>query len=388
MPGSGQESVALYWDFENIHASLYDQINGSGAYRANRFLPQEPLVDVQGIIEFAASFGTVAINKAYCNWLSFSRYRNALLQGAVELIQLFPPGQSAKNGADIKLCLDLTEDMLRFPHISAIVIVGGDSDYMPVSHKVKAAGRTLVGLGSQTSTNQHWAKSCHEFRYYENLTLDSEAAEEQGGEVAGTRDLFPTQLADAGSPAVPTGPDELIRRAIARLSANSGDPWVMKAAIRPMVKRLDPTFNERSYGHTKFSDLLDSYDNLFEIRQAKSDHEVRIKERHGALSAPPTHLERRPASSETPTPAIDTGGQVERGTVKRVLAGYGFIARDAGEPDLFFHSSALRNCAFGDLSVGVDVEFAWAGIAAANNGDKPAATWVALLGGTSTESEN
>ena len=87
----------------------------------------------------------------------------------MELVQLFPPGGAAKNGADIKLCLDATEDIGRFAHIGTVIIVGGDSDFMPVSQKIKAAGRTLIGMGTRKSTNRHWAKSCHEFRYYENL---------------------------------------------------------------------------------------------------------------------------------------------------------------------------------------------------------------------------
>lgn len=163
------ESVALYWDFENLHAGLVDQQYGPGSYLANRFRPQDPLVDIAGIVEFALSMGPIAINRAFANWLSFARYRLALLQNAVELIQVFPPGANAKNGADIKLCLDVMDDMVRFPHIGTIVVVGGDSDYMPLSYKVKAAGRNLVGIGSRNTTNQHWARSCHEFKFYETL---------------------------------------------------------------------------------------------------------------------------------------------------------------------------------------------------------------------------
>ena len=110
--GSEEEaSVALYWDFENLHASLCEA-RQEGAYskQDNRFRVQEPLVDIQAVVELAASFGPIAINRAYCNWQYFSRYRDALLQSAVELIQLFPPGGSAKNGADIRLCLDALED--------------------------------------------------------------------------------------------------------------------------------------------------------------------------------------------------------------------------------------------------------------------------------------
>ena len=94
-------SVALYWDFENLHAGLMEAKYGEGAYakQDNRFKVQEPLIDVQALVELGASFGPVAINRAYGNWQYFGRYRDALLQSAVELIQLFPPGASAKNGA-------------------------------------------------------------------------------------------------------------------------------------------------------------------------------------------------------------------------------------------------------------------------------------------------
>src|SRR2546423_74573 len=174
-------SVAVYWDFENLHAGLTEAKFGEGSYNKPdmRFKVQEPVVDVQAIVALGSSFGPVAINRAYCNWQYFGRYRDALLQSAVELIQLFPPGASAKNGADIKLCLDAVEDISRFHHIRTIIIVGGDSDFMPVAQKIKAAGRTLIGIGNRKNTNRHWAKSCHEFRYYENLveevTADVEA---------------------------------------------------------------------------------------------------------------------------------------------------------------------------------------------------------------------
>jgi len=125
-------SVALYWDFENIHAGLCEEKEpGSYSRSDTRFKPQDPLVNVQAVVDFAASFGPIAINRAYCNWQFYGRYRDSLLQNAVGLIQLFPPGGAAKNGADIKLCLDATEDIGRFRHIGTVIVVGGDSDFMP-----------------------------------------------------------------------------------------------------------------------------------------------------------------------------------------------------------------------------------------------------------------
>ncbi len=256
-------SVALYWDFENLHASLLEQAQGEGAYGKpdGRFKAQEPYIDVQTIVELASSFGPIAINRAYCNWQYFGRYRDALLQGAVELLQLFSPGPSAKNGADIKLCLDAVEDINRFGHIGTVIIVSGDSDFMPVSQKIKAAGRSLIGIGTRKSTNRHWAKSCHEFRYYENLVAP------------------PVALVEQPPPAsAPTDPGaEMFRRAITLLSETNGDAWVNQASIWPMIKRLDSTFDTRDHGHADFPAMAKALDALIEVRKGSSDQQVRLR---------------------------------------------------------------------------------------------------------------
>ncbi|HJV50654.1 MAG TPA: NYN domain-containing protein [Noviherbaspirillum sp.] len=110
------------------------------------------------------------------------------------MIQLFPPGASAKNGADIKLCLEATEDISRFAHIGTVIIVGGDSDFMPVPQKIKAAGRTLIGIGNRRNTNKHWAKSYHEFRYYDSLVEPEAPAE---GKPAEAKDTTPPPPANS-----------------------------------------------------------------------------------------------------------------------------------------------------------------------------------------------
>jgi uncharacterized LabA/DUF88 family protein len=170
-------AVALYWDFENVHAGLAEEADpGAYARPDNRFKVQEPLVDVQAVINLAASLGPIAINRAYCNWQFFGRYRDVLLQNAMDLVQLFPPGGSAKNGADIRLCLDAMEDIAHLPHIGTVVVVGGDSDFTPLAQKLKAAGRTVVGVGTRNTTNRHWASACHAFHYYESLVSSGSAS--------------------------------------------------------------------------------------------------------------------------------------------------------------------------------------------------------------------
>jgi hypothetical protein len=255
-------SVAIYWDFENLHAGLLETKYGEGAYarQDSRFKPQEPLVDVQALVELAASYGPIAINRAYGNWQFFGRYRDALLQASIELIQLFPPGASAKNGADIKLCLDAAEDIGRFGHISTVIIIGGDSDFMPVAQKIKAAGRTLIGIATRRNTNKHWARSCHEFRYYESL-VESEQPD----------------ASNATPPAASDPAATLLRRAVRLLAEATRDAWVDKASVLPMIKRLDPTFDPKDHGYASFGEMLKALDEAVEVRKGELDHQVRVK---------------------------------------------------------------------------------------------------------------
>ena len=301
------ETVAIYWDFENLHASLVDQRHGTGSYEASRFRPQEEMVHVSTIIEFALSVGPLAINRAFANWVSFNRYRTQLLESAIELIQVFPPGANAKNGADIKLCLDAMDDMVRFPHISTFIVVGGDSDYMPLSYKVKAAGRTLIGIGSERSTNRHWARSCHEFKFYEDLLGSTPTAASSTPGMTPAHETSPDPTAPAHNPQESsigtngflTKPEEdelcellvlavshadrqkaareLVIKAITRLSQTRGETWIQKARLRPLIQRMDPTFNESSFGFRSFIEMMASMSDLVESRKGKFDHELRLR---------------------------------------------------------------------------------------------------------------
>ena len=98
---SSESVVGLYWDFENMHASLNAAANGPNTYARLRFRPQEALVNIKAVMDYASTVGVIAINKAYANWQWFAAYRDELNQNGLDLIQHFPRGM--KNGADIRL---------------------------------------------------------------------------------------------------------------------------------------------------------------------------------------------------------------------------------------------------------------------------------------------
>ncbi len=71
-------------------------------------------------------------------------------------------------------------------------------------------------------------------------------------------------------------PVELLSKAIKQIAKKTGDEWVVKAAIRPVVKRLDPTFDESNYDCKTFAELLKKYPKSFRIKQGEHDHLVSL----------------------------------------------------------------------------------------------------------------
>ena len=106
--------VAVYLDFDNIVISRYDQVNGRNSFQRDKSKGLESArltrarVDVGAILDFASSFGTLVLTRAYADWSAEvnAEYREQLVGRAVDLVQLFPAAAYGKNGADIRLAVD------------------------------------------------------------------------------------------------------------------------------------------------------------------------------------------------------------------------------------------------------------------------------------------
>lgn len=244
MAGENNNAVAVYWDFENVHASLYDLVHGKDAYGHSRNGSQETLVDVKAVMKYVASVGNVAINRAYGNWQYFARYRDDFNEAGIDLIQLFSRGKNGKNGADIRLALDVVEDINHYSHITHAVIVAGDSDYIGLAQKVKQSGRQIIGIGVRESTNQFWVKCCNEFKYYQTLIGKSEHRLNQ-------------RVAPV-SESVREG-EKLLIDALKRLISQRGENRVPKGQLKGLIMRIDPTFDEANYGCSTFSAFLSEF---------------------------------------------------------------------------------------------------------------------------------
>ena len=286
MTEPGTPRVAVYLDFDNIVISRYDQIHGRNSFQRDKAagFHKEPgrlttaTVDVGAIIDFASSFGTLVLTKAYADWSADvnAEYRGQLVGRAVDLVQLFPTAAYAKNGADIRLAVDAVEDMFRLPDLTHVVIVAGDSDYIALAQRCKRLGRYVVGIGITGSISRSLTAACDDFVTYDALP----------GVPATAPDAAPkrrTRRTKAESDEEPEAPDAqaaatgLLERAL-RIGHEKDDAdWLHNSAVKAQMKRMDPSFSEKSLGFRSFSDFLRSRSDVAELDESSTTRMVRLK---------------------------------------------------------------------------------------------------------------
>lgn len=288
MPDPQNPRVAVYLDFDNIVMSWYDRVHGRNAYAGDRQKiiadPDEPTIaqklkdatiDVGAIIDYAASFGTLVLTRAYADWSSpvNAFYRSQLVARAVDLVQLFPAAAYAKNGADIRLAVDTVEDMFRLPDLTHVVIVAGDSDYVPLAQRCKRLGRVVVGVGVAGSTAKSLAAACDQFDAYDSLpgvvpppATQSAQKKADAGATSSSRRRKPAE--DPAS--------ELLSRALKLEQVRTDDEWLHLSAVKNLLKRMDPSFSEKALGHRSFSDFVKAYPTVADIDETTNIVRVRL----------------------------------------------------------------------------------------------------------------
>jgi uncharacterized LabA/DUF88 family protein len=308
----GVTRVAVYIDFDNIVISRYDQIHGRSQFqrdrvrgfdRADRSADPEvaervrqATVDIGAVIDFASSFGTLVLTRAYADWSALvnADYRGQLVSRAVDLVQLFPAAAYAKNGADIRLAVDAVEDMFRLPDLTHVVIVAGDSDYIPLAQRCRRLGRYVVGVGVAGSTSRSLAAACDELVSYDALPGITPAEAElpttaviTGSEEPSTvapeqpvsRRTRRTAVADersleAEDPQVVA--TRLLERAL-RLGHEKDDAeWLHSSTVKNQMKRMDPAFSEKALGYRSFSDFVKSCESVAELDDTNPVHLIRL----------------------------------------------------------------------------------------------------------------
>src|SRR5262249_17663689 len=229
----------------------------------------------QATVDFASSFGTLVLTKAYADWSADvnADYRGQLVGRAVDLVQLFPAAAYAKNGADIRLAVDAVEDMFRLPDLTHVVIVAGDSDYIALAQRCKRLGRYVVGIGIAGSISRSLTAACDEFVTYDALPGVPVAAPKKRGKRAKAQE--PDDEPEQPDPqATATG---LLERALRIGHEKHAADWSHNSAVKAQMKGMGPSFSEKSLGFRSFSDFLRSRSDIVDLDESSTPRMVRLK---------------------------------------------------------------------------------------------------------------
>src|SRR6516164_7113211 len=220
-----ERALAVFIDFENLALGFQG--------RRDRF-------DIVRVLERLVEKGKIVCKKAYADWSRFASFTTQLHEAAIELIEIPRRGQSGKNSADIRLCVDAMDLAYSKDHIDTFVIVSGDSDFSPLVSKLKELGKHVIGLGMTESTSDLLRDNCDEFIYYEDLRQEPAMAPALDAKMPETkRKAFAL----------------LLESLLALRRENKEVLW--SSMIKDTMKRKKPSFNEAYHGYRTFSELLE-----------------------------------------------------------------------------------------------------------------------------------
>ena len=302
LPNTAERRIALFIDFENL-------VTNTGFTAAN--------FDLQPSLDRLLEQGKIIFRRAYCDWSRFQEAKAHLHHLGVELVDVPPSTRAGKNAADMRLVIDALELCYAREHINTYVIASGDSDFVPLAAKLRENDRYVVGIGVKQATSPMFVKACDEFMYLETASRERERDE-------GSR--RPSRESSSSPSSAPSSRGKkgeipgVVRSVVGSLLARATGP-INPSFLKEALVRKKPDFDERDYGFSSFSRLLEAMEKeglLTRIQQgrqtyitAKEGTEPRHVPESGSAGAEGTladhsgeHHEPRPVRVEPAPPPL------------------------------------------------------------------------------------
>ena len=151
----GQDTqVAVFIDYDNIEISVEEAFGKSAD------------VDWGRIFQYAGQMGRVVLRRAYADWAEAASKQRQLLSLGVELVHV--NSKRGKNAADIRIVIDALElfydEKNAFTHV---LLVSGDGDFTELVHRLRAHGKTVIGMGISGTSADYLVNACDKFVFYD-----------------------------------------------------------------------------------------------------------------------------------------------------------------------------------------------------------------------------
>ena len=139
-------------------------------------------------------------------------------------------------------------DLLHERRVAGFCIVSSDSDFTRLATRIREHGLFVMGIG-EPKTPKAFVNACDVFALTTNLATEGRTGE------ASERSNDWTKV---------------VRQAVS--AAAQDDGWAFLGAVGVLVRKLDPAFDPRSFGHRQLSALVKSKPEVFRTRAYKNEH--------------------------------------------------------------------------------------------------------------------
>ena len=188
-----------------------------------------------------------------------SGWKAALHEGAFQPQQQFAY-TAGKNATDSALIIDAM-DLLYSGVADGFCIVSSDSDFTRLAIRIRDQGLFVMGIG-RPETPKSFVNACEVFVHTTNLIPESKPKPEPDKAII-QGDWIRT-----------------VKKAIEATDGHDGrmDGWAPLTAVGIYVRKLDPAFDPRSFGHKNLSALIGSRPKSFEMRTGKGKDDASVIE--------------------------------------------------------------------------------------------------------------
>ncbi|MCE7054897.1 NYN domain-containing protein [Algoriphagus sp. AGSA1] len=225
---------------------------------------------IKEILEEVSKYGKATIRRIYGDWTTphMNSWKEMINLHSFSPIQKFSY-TTGKNSTDSSMIIDAM-DILHSKSVDGFCIVSSDSDYTGLAKRIREEGLFVMGIGRRI-TPKAFVQSCEIFTYAENLLPEekpkSAPKKVEKSQVSTTRkNVVMTEEVKKELPEKETAELDLSIIDKAFEISSDEEEEIHIAKIGASLRKIDPSFDPRSYGFRNLTELFRNLDKYVVVK--------------------------------------------------------------------------------------------------------------------------
>jgi uncharacterized protein (TIGR00288 family) len=218
-------------------------------------------------LQVVAQFGRVVMRRGYGNHTTLAnKWQEALVRMAFTPCLQYQYA-SGKNTSDIALALDAQEALFD-DRADTFCLVTSDSDFAYLCRKLRERGANVLIVG-EAKTPDALQNASDQFFMWQPVEAEALGTTVEPG--------APEAKVASTQQAIKKRRPKALLDAVTLLSSSTNDGWVGLGALGQYMKRTNPSFAPKVFGHSTLSSMVQCYPELAFSQDDKSGSWVGLK---------------------------------------------------------------------------------------------------------------